>query len=110
MDRESLYVLLSTAILTIIVYLLVFVTMSMAHQAPTGWAYPYSCCHDKDCRQVSDLSVKETPEGYVVASGEVIPYNDKRIKHSPDGYFHWCTVLGKEDSRTICLFVPPRAY
>lgn len=35
---------------------------------------------------------------------------DARIKRSPDGKFHWCSVAGADDSRTICLFVPPRGF
>lgn len=79
------------------------------HDAPTGWSYPYSCCSNFDCREVHDASVKETADGYVPSNGETIPYLDKRVKDSPDGRFHLCTVGGKEDGRAICLFVPPRA-
>lgn len=98
----------------------ILTTDAEAHDAmptaaqPNGWAYPFSCCSGIDCREVSsgpDGVVRETPEGYVIAStGEVVAYTDKRIKDSPDGAFHWCSVAGKDDSRTICLFVPPRAY
>ena len=85
-----------------------------AHDAPKGWAYPFACCSDYDCRAVTagrEGVVQERPEGYVIAAtGEVIPYSDARVKHSPDGDFHWCSVAGKADGRTICLFVPPRSF
>lgn len=81
---------------------------------PEGWKYPFSCCSGYDCRPVPSKTVgkvKEGPDGYVIAStGEVIPYNDTRVRNSPDGEFHWCSVAGADDGRTICLFVPPRAY
>jgi hypothetical protein len=81
---------------------------------PQGWNYPFSCCSGMDCREVTlgpQGTVNETPQGYkIAATGEVIPYGDKRIKDSPDGVTHWCSVAGKDDSRTICLFVPPRAF
>lgn len=78
---------------------------------PNGWTYPFSCCSGYDCREVSAQSISERPEGYVIAgTGEVVTYRDKRIKDSPDGEFHWCSVQGKNDSKTICLFVPPRSY
>jgi len=78
---------------------------------PNGWTYPFSCCSGYDCREVSAKSISERPEGYVISSsGEVVAYQDKRIKDSPDGEFHWCSVAGKNDSKTICLFVPPRSY
>ena len=81
-----------------------------AHEAPTGWAYPFACCSNQDCRMVPDQSVLETKGGYLASNGETIPYADTRIRPSPDGKYHLCTVAGKEDTRTICLFVPPRAF
>ena len=78
--------------------------------APQGWSYPYACCSGYDCREVDDAKITEGPTGYTVPSGEVIAMTDKRIKESPDGLFHWCSVKGKDDSKTLCLFVPPRSY
>lgn len=82
-----------------------------AHDAVSGWAYPNSCCSGYDCREVKETAISERPEGYVIqGTGEVLGYRDTRLKDSPDGEFHWCSVAGKNDSRTICLFVPPRSY
>lgn len=82
-----------------------------SHDAPSGWVYPFACCSNYDCRAVADKAVSERPEGYrIEATGEVVGYRDTRIRHSPDGEFHWCSVAGAPDGRTICLFVPPRAY
>jgi hypothetical protein len=78
---------------------------------PQGWSYPFSCCSGYDCREVSARAISERPEGYVIqGTGEVVAYSDGRLKNSPDGEFHWCSVAGADDSRTICLFVPPRSY
>ena len=56
-------------------------------------------------------AISERPEGYVIeGTGEVVAYQDRRLKDSPDGEFHWCSVAGKNDGKTICLFVPPRSY
>ena len=78
---------------------------------PQGWSYPFSCCSGYDCREVSSKQVSERPEGYVIqGTGEVVAYSDARLKDSPDGEYHWCSVAGADDSRTICLFVPPRSY
>jgi hypothetical protein len=78
---------------------------------PQGWKYPFSCCSGYDCREVPAKAVSEKPEGYVIkATGEIVAYSDGRLKDSPDGEFHWCSVAGADDSRTICLFVPPRSY
>jgi len=82
-----------------------------AHDAPSGWAYPVSCCSGYDCREVRDADIIEGPQGYVIkTTGEVIPMTDRKVRPSPDGQFHWCSIAGKADGKTICLFVPPRAY
>jgi hypothetical protein len=82
-----------------------------AHDAPTGWKYPYACCSGLDCRPVSKKQISERPEGFVITNtGEVIASTDTRLRDSPDGEYHWCSVAGEEHSRTICLFVPPRGF
>jgi hypothetical protein len=84
---------------------------SFAHDAPSGWTYPLACCSDFDCREVAEADVVEGPQGYVIkVTGEVIPMTSRKVRNSPDGQFHWCSVAGKTDGRTICLFVPPRAF
>jgi hypothetical protein len=84
---------------------------TLAHEAPSGWKYPMACCSNYDCREVSDSAILERPEGYVIkTTGEVIPMTDRKVRDSPDGQFHWCSVAGRDDSRTICLFVPPRSF
>ena len=83
----------------------------LAHDAPKGWSYPFACCSGIDCREISPMTISEKPEGYVIkGTGELVSYADKRVKISPDGEFHWCSVAGADDSKTICLFVPPRSF
>ena len=112
-QRQALAIGLFFAALTAAAFL-AGVGLAAAHDAPKGWTYPFSCCSDYDCRPVTagrEGIVQERPEGYVIATtGEVVPYSDARVKHSPDGDFHWCSVAGKADGRTICLFVPPRSF
>lgn len=101
---------------SLLLALLVLAPPAFAHDAiptaakPEGWSYPFSCCSNYDCRSVKDGDVRESTEGYVVPSGEVIAYSDARVKDSPDGMFHWCTVAGASDGRTLCLFRPPRGF
>jgi hypothetical protein len=91
--------------------LLALAVPASAHDAPKGWAYPFSCCSGYDCREVGKRAISERPEGYViVGTGEIVGYQDKRLRESPDGEYHWCSVAGANDGRTICLFVPPRAF
>jgi hypothetical protein len=91
--------------------------LAAAHDAkptaakPNGWSYPFSCCSGYDCREVPQSSIGERPEGYVIeGTGEVLSYQDARLKDSPDGEYHWCSVAGANNSRTICLFVPPKGF
>lgn len=89
-----------------------------AHEAvnaagqPMGWSYPWACCSNLDCRSLPDGAVKETPQGYVIpGTGEVVGYQDKRVKDSPDGQTHWCAhQAGLDAGHTICLFVPPKGF
>lgn len=91
-------------------------SVAMAHDAiptaaqPQGWSYPLACCSGYDCRAVTDDEITEGPTGYTVPSGEVVNMTDRRIRFSPDGEYHWCSAGGSPTGRTICLFVPPRAY
>lgn len=98
-------------------WVLLIASHARAHDAlptaarPHGWSYPFSCCSGYDCREVAYNAIAERPEGYVIkGTGEVITYTDGRIKNSPDGVFHWCSVGGSNDGHTICLFVPPRGF
>lgn len=97
------------------VLLWMFCTEARAHDAlptasqPLGWTYDYSCCSLADCREVKDSAVKEDSKGFtIVATGELIPHGDKRIKRSKDEFWHWCSVAGLPDSRSLCLYVPDR--
>jgi hypothetical protein len=83
-----------------------------SHEAPTGWKYPWACCSNMDCRATKAGEVTERPEGYRIEStGEIVAYQDKRVKDSPDGMTHWCAhQAGIDAGQTICLFVPPKGF
>lgn len=82
-----------------------------AHEAPRGWSYPMNCCSNYDCREIAGDRVATVPGGYKIkATGEVIGNTDLRLRDSPDGQTHWCSEGGRDDGKTICLFVPPPAY
>ncbi|RWO58049.1 hypothetical protein [Mesorhizobium sp.] len=105
------------AVVALTAVLTTFAASALAHDAtptaakPQGWSYPFSCCSGYDCRAVSQTSISERPEGYVIkGTGEVVGYSDARIKNSPDGEYHWCSVAGANDGKTICLFVPPSSF
>lgn len=101
----------SIAVAIIAVSALVVGTRARAHDAPQGWAYGRECCSSVDCREVPASYVRETSAGYVLTkTGETLPYGDSRVKDSKDDGLHWCSIGGKDDGRTICLYVPPRGY
>lgn len=81
---------------------------------PHGWSYPLACCSGYDCREVTggpEGLIRELNNGYEIATtGEIIPLGDSKLKPSPDGQYHWCSRGGKDDGKTICLFVPPAAF
>ncbi|WP_353003719.1 hypothetical protein [Mesorhizobium sp. M0976] len=78
---------------------------------PQGWSYPFACCSGYDCREVPDADIVEGARGYEIRrTGELIAMTDPKVRRSPDGKFHWCSVAGANDGKTICLFVPPRGF
>lgn len=75
--------------------------------------YPDECCHERDCYHVSSSTeVLETAQGfYVVPSGELIRYDDPRVRYGwVEEGFHRCTAHMRPNSPTICLFPPNRGF
>lgn len=99
---RTFWVALTTLIISLILWG-VFVIESKSH----GW-YPFECCSGYDCRPVKKEAILRTSKGYVIKNtGELIPYTDRRVRVSRDEEWHWCSMSGKPDGTTICLFVPP---
>lgn len=89
-----------------------------AHEAPSGWAYPYECCAGHDCAPVQASQVREGAHGWAVhvpaGSHPQVPANAAPVnafvgyrdaRPSPDGAFHIC--LSPADLRVLCFFAPP---
>lgn len=76
-----------------------------AHQAPSGWRYDAICCSNQDCRPISAREVEATARGWrIKRTGALVPFSQAR--QSKDGAFHWCTVDGSDNGKTICLYAP----
>ena len=86
-------------------------TLARAH----GWYEP-SCCSGRDCARMAFEEIGQTREGYVLdlepgdhpmitrAQRYVVPYGDRRIKLSQDGFFHVCILA---HSQTLACFYEP---
>lgn len=120
-EQDNRILLIIVAIMAAIGLFCLFAALgtgAWAHEAtdvngqPLGWRYSYACCSDRDCKPLSAGEVQETPEGYVLRkTGEVVGYQDKRVKESPDGTFHVCQVAGDFDAgRILCIYAPGRSY
>lgn len=89
------------------VAILAMPTPAKAHQAPSGWQYPYECCSDHDCYQITRDDIEIVDDGYLIKASrdhQIVPFS--RAKASPDGGWHRCSVGGDPEAWTLCLFVP----
>lgn len=79
-------------------------TIILAH----SW-YPILCCSNHDCFPISENQYKITAEGYVLPSGELLPFGDRRIHYDTEDptQSHLCTHAGKLDAKAICFWPKP---
>jgi len=71
--------------------------------------YPAYCCSGQDCYEIGPEDVEFVGQGYFIkATGEYYPR--EAVPESPDGKFHRCSVQGKREARTLCLFAPTPAF
>lgn len=105
--KDAIYLAMFLAVSWLVGYLVV--SPALSHDF-----YDIECCSDKDCTPIAHTAVSATPEGwYIAETGETVRYKeDKRLKQSPDGNFHWCARPPgyMRSLRTICLYVPPMGY
>jgi hypothetical protein len=81
-------------------FLSTWVTLALAHE----W-YPPSCCSDRDCAPYPATNVRETPNGFLLHDGVLVPY--AKTQASPDGQFHRCS---RPDGSVICFFAVIGGY
>ena len=88
--------------------------LGRAHEAASGWTYPWECCSSTDCWETSNTTEKDpvaTAAGWQLQDGSIVPFNMTRP--SPDGAFHVCRRGGqlngaviRPNKRPACLWVP----
>lgn len=98
-------------------FLLTGATQALAHQAPSRWDYPFTCCSDADCAQIEAEAVRERPAGFIVtiAPGKhpmwaperraplVLEIPHDKARQSPDGRWHLCV---NDAGELLCFFAP----
>ena len=89
-------------ILTVFVAALLSVCRALAHDTGKGWSYPFECCHDMDCAEISGDRVKTDANGYVIDGRFHVTQSETRI--SPDGHYHACFP---NPDTLRCFFAPP---
>lgn len=71
--------------------------------------YPAYCCSGQDCYEITQEDVEFAGQGYFIkATGEFFPRDS--VPESPDGKFHRCSLGGRPEGRTLCLFAPAPAF
>jgi len=94
----------------LVVALIALPTISIAHEAPKGWAYDWMCCSDKDCHEIpAHQTPRVISSGYVLHDGEFIEKDSPKKRDSKDVFWHRCDV--KDPFRMVapvlrCLYVP----
>lgn len=80
------------------------VNPALAHDAPSGWQYPWECCSGHDCAEISNDRVKPVDDGgYLIDGKHLVPRAE--VKDSPDGAFHACFPT---PDILRCFWAPPR--
>lgn len=75
---------------------------AQAHDTGKGWSYPWACCADHDCAEISESRVKPEAGGYLIDGRFHVPQAE--VRFSPDGRYHAC--FPKPDNLK-CFFAPP---
>lgn len=88
-----------------------------AHEAASGWDYPFECCYSADCAQIDPDAVREHGAGFTVtiAPGRhpmwpverraplILDVPHRKARLSPDGLWHLCI---DDSGELLCFFSP----
>ena len=98
------------------VLLLIFMPLlGRAHEADSGWSYPWECCSSMDCSEIGtgqpEPDPVRSPGGWQLSDGTVVPFHLARS--SRDGRFHVCRrgrqpkgPVIRPHERPACLWAP----
>lgn len=92
-----------------------------AHEAASGWKYPFACCSAVDCYSISEsdltfdgdtVVIKATGERFLLPDVKDRQDVDRRAQWSgdrdhPDNEYHRCSANnGDVKAHSFCLFLP----
>ena len=86
----------------VVALLIIAVAPALAHDTGKGWAYPWECCSDKDCEEISETRAKPVQGGYLIDGKHHVPQS--QVRHSPDGRYHACFP---QPDVLKCFWAPP---
>ena len=78
---------------------------AVAHESVSGWQYPWECCHNLDCSEISRDRIAFVSGGYLVDSKFFVAQKD--VKIAPDGRYHACFPT---PDKLRCFFAPPMGF
>ncbi|MGE0290517.1 MAG: hypothetical protein AB7I42_29530 [Bradyrhizobium sp.] len=116
-ERTVLRVAITITFLSALVVLagLVILARAQAHDAPSGWAYPNSCCGGSDCAPLRAGDLEFTSQGWKVKlTGEVIPLaaaqpsgdrQNHRCRTEPDDPRSETRCQSENGAKVCCLFI-----
>lgn len=113
MTRDSNRLIRTETALIVFVAALFICAMTDAegHESPTGWLFDPSCCSNRDCGEVPADWITEGANGItIVPTGELLSYADTRVKKSQDEHTYWCRPPGNPNPKTICVYLPAKAF
>ncbi|WP_293862281.1 hypothetical protein [uncultured Alsobacter sp.] len=91
--------------------LAILLILAAGPAAAHSW-YPSECCSDADCEMISAQTVRRSDDGWVLPTGQVIPFDQARP--SLDDEFHWCRSFPRYATMPViqpngkppCFFAP----
>ena len=107
MVRDGFWLLLFVMLALIIGVLIAAMNhAASAHQAPSGFVYPSSCCSDGDCHPVSCEALREVDGGIDFLG---VKFTGDIVKRSEDGFCHVCIgYYGPTSHVPHCVILTPR--
>ncbi|CAN7716681.1 hypothetical protein [Bosea sp. LjRoot237] len=107
----------ASAAINIAIMLAASAMQAHAHQAPSGWDYPFECCSGADCARIDAGAVREVSSGFVVtiAPGRhpmwpterrdqlILDIPHQKARRSPDGFWHLCI---NDAGEFLCFYAP----